>query len=293
MSATSEAQSWFEARYGGEGFGWHVDRMEPHGSYTSRYNFSGPYTTRDEAEKVAADMTRAYQRGPNQGYPHPIAYSFDAAYHCPVCTGRRFGVNVDGWIPEESTDYEGNPVGALAPWDEWQQFDGGTETLSCDTCGGVIDTYADEDADDDYTVRELARELAARFTRRTRDDGSEYTVLTDAAPDWMTDVVREAHGGMQSDDWRYDTVASAVEFIADNDDYGDRVDEWADGVTDVYNAALYNWLGRGGASAYVDEARDDYGEAPGNSFWLGVQRGQYVEALEVMHEVIRALESRC
>jgi len=89
---------------------------------------------------TASERIRA-AREIKQGYPHPIAYTFNAAYHCPVCTARAFGVDKEGWIPEDAEDGEGNPVGALAPWDEWQQFDGDPETLACDTCGGIIEEY--------------------------------------------------------------------------------------------------------------------------------------------------------
>lgn len=67
-----------------------------------------------------------------QGYPHPVAYTYDAAEHCPGCTAERFGVDADGWIPESARDSEGNPIGAVAPWDEWDR------DLVCDDCFGVI-----------------------------------------------------------------------------------------------------------------------------------------------------------
>lgn len=290
MSATSESQSWFEARYGGTGYGWFVDRMEPHGSYTSRYNYDGPFTTREQAEKVAADMTRGFLRGPNQGYPHPIAYTYDADYHCPACTGRRFGVDAEGWIPQDATDSEGNPVGAVAPWDEWQNFGGGDETLVCGTCGGIIDEWEDELEHPENDVRELARRMSSRFTRRTRPDGGQYTILTDAADEWMRDVIREAHGSMLPDDWRYDAIASAVEFIADNDDYDDRLDEWADGYVDVYTAGLIEWVGSNLARpGYVDAYYDETGDSR-TDFATDLMRGQFTEAREIIDLTLRALE---
>jgi len=32
-------------------------------------------------------------------------------------------------------------VNAVFSWDEWQQFDGTRETLACDDCGMILDTY--------------------------------------------------------------------------------------------------------------------------------------------------------
>lgn len=78
------------------------------------------------------------------GTHDPIAYTYEAAHHCPGCAFERFGMDEHGFVPEDATDGEGNPIGAVAPWDEWQAFDGEPETLACDTCGGVIDTYEPE-----------------------------------------------------------------------------------------------------------------------------------------------------
>ena len=75
------------------------------------------------------------------GYPHPIAYTYEAAHHCPECAARRFGVDDNGDIPPTAIDREGNPVGAVAPWDEWQNFTGEREVLACDTCGREIEEY--------------------------------------------------------------------------------------------------------------------------------------------------------
>ena len=62
----------------------------------------------------------------------PIAYTYEADTHCPACTEKRFGRSKRGFIAEESFDNEGNPVGAVFPWDEWE---GG---LFCGTCFDTI-----------------------------------------------------------------------------------------------------------------------------------------------------------
>lgn len=140
------------------------------------------------------------------------------------------------------------------------------------------------------TTQDVARRMARRFTQRTREDGTKYTTLTDEADEWMRDVVREAHGDMLPDDWRYEAIASAVEFIAEEDDADDRQDEWADGYVDVYSSALIEWLGSHGARAgYVQEARDDFGDA-GEDVWEEIRRGQFYEAREVIGLVLGALE---
>ncbi len=71
----------------------------------------------------------------------PIAYTYDADYHCPSCAEKAFGR--DGLDNAEE-------VGVLAPWDEWQQFTGEDEVLACGTCGRVIDEYlVVEESNDD------------------------------------------------------------------------------------------------------------------------------------------------
>jgi len=74
----------------------------------------------------------------------PIAYTYEADHHCPDCALRAFGRDEDGWI--NGTDSEGNPVGVVAPWDEWHEpSDPRAQVLSCGTCGREIDrTEADE-----------------------------------------------------------------------------------------------------------------------------------------------------
>lgn len=73
-------------------------------------------------------------------YPDPIAYTYEAGTHCEGCALERFGRDENGDIT--GTDNEGNEVGVIAPWDEWINPDEeGKQTLSCGTCGGLIEEY--------------------------------------------------------------------------------------------------------------------------------------------------------
>jgi len=58
----------------------------------------------------------------------PIAYTYDADVHCPACAEHKFGRGPGGWIAEDCEDSEGNPVGVVAPWDEWEG------DMWCGTC---------------------------------------------------------------------------------------------------------------------------------------------------------------
>jgi hypothetical protein len=70
----------------------------------------------------------------------PIAYKYEADYHCEACALAAFGRDEHGDITGE--DGEGNPVGIVAPWDEWiEPSEDGPQTLACGTCGEVIEEY--------------------------------------------------------------------------------------------------------------------------------------------------------
>ena len=255
----------------------------------------------DEEDDAADDYLRMYEDGFSVAYAdeverlarvqvfsvepyawpggYPIGYLMDdGEYLCARCVGDasnpvHLSGNADGWkwigqhvLEGSSADYDGE--------------------VGCSHCGAVLV----EDEDDADDVRLLARAMSGRFTRKTREDGTSYTTLTDAADEWMRDVVRDAHNGMLPDDWRYDAVAAAVEFIADNEDWEDRLDEFADGCVDVYNYALSAWLSSHAVrGAYVDEAREEWG-ADDADLWTQLQRGQFFEAREVIGLVVSALQ---
>ena len=159
-----------------------------------------------------------------QGNPHPIAYTYEAAEHCPVCTARAHGVDPDtGFVPESARDSEGSPIGAVAPWDEV-----GTQGIYCDTCGGEIEPSARARADsagyaagkaagswviDGNTTYETAREIL-----RMLDEGDP--AVYDSLPssplsgEWAGDPLPRdvlADVGVDEDDDGADDVLSAYE----------------------------------------------------------------------------------
>lgn len=95
----------------------------------------------------------------------PIAYTYEADRHCGNCTEERFGrcdnghiactcdgkqtiaaYDVrrwpDGTLTITLIDSERNPVGVVAPWDEWWEPSNGRQTLNCGTCGSELGFYA-------------------------------------------------------------------------------------------------------------------------------------------------------
>lgn len=146
------------------------------------------------------------------------------------------------------------------------------------------------------TIGELAGEAFDQFETAKRPDGDEFTRTKDGAPEWLRDLVREAHGEFLPDDWRYEAIRAALGAIHDAgaetaDDLDDLAHEFADGHVDVYNHARLKWVSSHLARAsYVDRAREELG-APDADLFDQLGLGQYQEALEVFASVRQSLES--
>lgn len=142
-------------------------------------------------------------------------------------------------------------------------------------------------------LHELASEAYAWFETRTREDGETFDTLKDGAPEWLRDLVYDAHGDFLPEDWRYTCIRAAVEWIADEND-PDESGEFVDSQVDVYTGARFAWLASNlTRQGYVDDAADEFGPdtvyADGVSGAIGW--GQYMEAQEVYSSVVSALEA--
>jgi hypothetical protein len=137
---------------------------------------------------------------------------------------------------------------------------------------------------------------ASMFQTKTRDSGGAFVTRMDDAPEWLTDVCREAHNDMLPDDWKYAAISAAFDRLAEcdeTDDLDDVAHEWADGYVDVYNSDLADWLASHNARGdYCDEARKEWGSTDGADTWTMLQRGQYREAHEVFDLVLAGLRER-
>jgi hypothetical protein len=144
-----------------------------------------------------------------------------------------------------------------------------------------------------HTISQLAQEAYATFER----DNSDTTLwkTRDDAPEWVSELVHEAHGSFLPDDWRYDCIHSALSHIADSgaDDEADLADEdhaFSDGHVDVYNARRAAWLAsnleRGG---YCDEAVEEGLVSAEAGIYALIGAGQYMECQEVWGSVVRSL----
>lgn len=139
------------------------------------------------------------------------------------------------------------------------------------------------------TFQSVASEFYKAFTR----DNPRGVWTLDGAPDWMRDVVFEAHYNALPCDWRYEHCRALVGQIEDYesaDDAGEASHEIADGLVDVYNAALYRWLADvSGAADACDEAETELGD--GGTMVARIQRGQYMMLFQMAGALIFAIES--
>jgi hypothetical protein len=149
---------------------------------------------------------------------------------------------------------------------------------------------------DPSSVAQLAQQGYDAFERATRPDSDEtYTRMKDDAPYWLEGLVRDAHGEFLPNDWRYDSIRSALGFIADNDLDADDLDdgaEWCDQNVDTYTGARLAWLASDlRRPGYCDEALDEFGgpaDARGGIVAI-IGLGQYMESGEIWASVVESL----
>jgi hypothetical protein len=145
------------------------------------------------------------------------------------------------------------------------------------------------------TISELAREAAGYFETATRDNGESFVKTRDDRPEWLTELILDAHENMMPEDWRYEAISRVLDEIANReletaDDVRDDAHEIADGLTEVYNGALIQWLGSNlSRVGYVDEVlAQGIAENTGQLLMLA----QSMEYQEIIESVAQSLESR-
>lgn len=134
--------------------------------------------------------------------------------------------------------------------------------------------------------------FANAFEPRTRDDGSTFWAIRGDAPEWVRDIVFDAHDGAFPNDWRYDKIADLAHDIGQVSD-PDDIDavQWADGAVDVYNADLIQWLSIAGAVDACDAAADEWG-VEDNSVIVRIQAGQAHMLHDIASRVLYALREK-
>ena len=142
------------------------------------------------------------------------------------------------------------------------------------------------------TIQRLAA-AAAGYFRYSGDTPSDNTrpniyTLSDGAPDWVHELVYQAHGDMMPDDYRYRFIACALEALTECADVDDARDY---NEPSIYNGELLSWLSSHlSRYSYVDQAVEDFGY-PGD-LMTAIMRGQLEEMYEVFDSVLSYLEQR-
>lgn len=140
------------------------------------------------------------------------------------------------------------------------------------------------------TFHELAEQMSKAFEGGKRDNGDEFRKLKQDSPDWMQAVVRNAHGDMLPDDFRYRFIESAVDHFAEEDSDPDDYGEGVDSAVPVYNATRLQWIASNLRRAnYVDDAVSEFGMEDFNLF-QALGYGLYAEISEVFGQVSQALQ---
>ena len=123
--------------------------------------------------------------------------------------------------------------------------------------------------------------------KREGEDAKTIYVKKDGAPDWLTELVRDAHGDMLPDDYKYDYVVLALDAIIAGDGNIDGIQF----EPDIYNRDLLNWLNSSLTRAsYVDEASEEFDLGPSVDTYTRIGYGQIREKEEILNSVIKSLE---
>lgn len=108
------------------------------------------------------------------------------------------------------------------------------------------------------TVHELAAEALANLVHTKRGGETLIVTIRDGAPEWVTDLCREAHGDMFPDDWRFEFIQDALRAIEEDNENFPDVDSLY-----PYTADRTAWLAsRCDRAGYCDEAAAGFGTPP-------------------------------
>lgn len=136
------------------------------------------------------------------------------------------------------------------------------------------------------TTQEKAIEALNYFTVKTFEDGRSIIVMTDDAPEWVSEMVYKAHEGFMPDDYRYAFIVEALEIMSAtaDDEYIDSPDIEAD----IYTSDLLAWLSSNfNRIEYTDEAIKSMGAQDTTQMLIA---GQVQEKEEVYHIVLNYLQ---
>ena len=138
------------------------------------------------------------------------------------------------------------------------------------------------------TVQELAKMARCAFSLETRDNGTEYWTANRCAPDWISELVRMAHGYFWADDYRYKFIVHALDELEEAEDLDEAGHQWD---FEPYLSRLADWLGsHNHRFSYCDDWAEEMGQPEDTYHRLA--GGHLQERLEVLHSVRASLEAQ-
>ena len=136
------------------------------------------------------------------------------------------------------------------------------------------------------SLQDLASYYYKFFTTNERPNGDKIVVLKDDAPEELKELVRDAHGDMLPDDYKYRFIEDALGNFADYDDPDSAIDEME---SDVYTSDLTEWLNSSNNRVYyLSDALSEYGV---NDGFQALSLAQLQEKREVAWAVKDSLET--
>ena len=140
------------------------------------------------------------------------------------------------------------------------------------------------------TVQELAKLARCAFSLETRPDGSEYWTANRCAPDWISELVRTAHGDMFFlEDYKYQFIVDALDELEEAEDLDEAGHQWD---FEPYLSRLADWLGsHNHRFSYCDDWAEEIGFANVKDTYYLLAGGHLQERLEVLHSVRASLEA--
>jgi hypothetical protein len=144
------------------------------------------------------------------------------------------------------------------------------------------------------TKLQLITELRESFTKKVRDDRTEYYTLKDHNNDTLVDLVRECHFDMLPNDTSYNLIVRVIDAIKETLEFSVEIDEECylqdlDIESDIYNADLINWLASNlTRSTFVDDAMANYGCS---DCFNALSTGQWLEMEAIKAIIIDYIEN--
>ena len=139
------------------------------------------------------------------------------------------------------------------------------------------------------TTNTIATLAAEANTFLYRDSETDRVLKKDGTPAWVVELCRTAHGELFPDDWRYEFIQDALNWLEED---GNDPDDYTADLDSLYpyTADRLKWLGTGYRMGYCDDALAEMGKP--DSMNSLIAWGMAAELEEVFHLVRAALESR-